>query len=207
MENEPAPTELSAIQMQMNQTTNESLESTRRMLGLCEESKEAGIRTLVMLDEQGEQLDAIDAGMDRINAAMRDAEKNLEGLEKCCGLCVLPWKRTKNVEKSAAYSKTFKGNEDGKVNSSGPRQIVAQNGMGPGSGYIQRITNDAREDEMEDNLQQVSTMIGNLRNMACDMGNEIANQNNQIDRIKGKTDISQIRIEGANKRAKTLLKS
>jgi synaptosomal-associated protein 25 len=207
MNDETMRNELSSIQMQMNQTTNESLESTRRMLGLCEESKEAGIRTLVMLDEQGEQLDAIDSGMDRINAEMRDAEKNLEGLEKCCGLCVLPWKRTKNVEKSAAYSKTFKGNEDGKVNASGPRQIVSQNGMGPGSGYIQRITNDAREDEMEENLQQVSTMIGNLRNMACDMGNEIGNQNNQIERIKGKTDISQIRIEGANKRAKTLLKS
>ncbi|UJR26351.1 hypothetical protein I4U23_007684 [Adineta vaga] len=207
MTDEVMPTELSGIQTQMNQTTNESLEATRRMLGLCEESKEAGIRTLVMLDEQGEQLDAIDSGMDRINAEMRDAEKNLEGLEKCCGLCVLPWKRTKNVEKSAAYSKTFKGNEDGKVNSSGPRQIVSQNGMGPGSGYIQRITNDAREDEMEDNLQQVSTMIGNLRNMACDMGNEISNQNNQIDRIKAKTDISQMRLEGANKRAKTLLKS
>jgi hypothetical protein len=39
---------------------------------------------------------------------------------------------------------------------------------------------------MEENLQQVSTMIGNLRNMACDMGNEISNQNNQIERIKGK---------------------
>ena len=39
---------------------------------------------------------------------------------------------------------------------------------------------------MEENLQQVSTMIGNLRNMACDMGNEIGNQNNQIERIKGK---------------------
>jgi len=111
------------------------------------------------------------------------------------------------VEKSAAYSKTFKGNDDGKVNSSGPRQVVSQNGVGPGSGYIQRITNDARENEMEDNLQQVNTMIGNLRNMACDMGNEIGNQNNQIDRIKGKTDISQIRIEGANKRANKLLKS
>ncbi|CAF0865441.1 unnamed protein product [Rotaria sordida] len=207
MNEEPVRNDLSSIQMQMNETTNESLESTRRMLGLCEESKEAGIRTLVMLDEQGEQLDAIDSGMDRINAEMRDAEKNLEGLEKCCGLCVLPWKRTKNIEKSAAYSKTFKNNDDGKVNSSGPRQIVSQNGLGPGSGYIQRITNDAREDEMEENLQQVSTMIGNLRNMACDMGNEIGNQNNQIDRIKGKTDISQSRIEGANKRAKTLLKS
>ena len=51
---------------------------------------------------------------------------------------------------------------------------------------ICRITNDAREDEMEENLQQVSTMIGNLRNMACDMGNEISNQNAQIERIKGK---------------------
>lgn len=199
-------TEEEQILVSIDQGVHESLEATRRLLGLCEESKEAGIRTLVMLDEQGEQLDAIDSGMDRINAEMRDAEKNLEGLEKCCGLCVLPWNRTKNVEKSAAYSKTFKGNEDGKVNASGPRQIVG-GGMGPGSGYIQRITNDAREDEMEENLQQVSTMIGNLRNMACDMGNEIGNQNNQIDRIKGKTDISQIRIEGANKRAKTLLKS
>jgi len=56
---------------------------------------------------------------------------------------------------------------------------------------IKRITNDAREDEMEDNLQQVSTMIGNLRNMACDMGNEIGNQNIQIDRIEGKVRYKQ----------------
>ncbi|CAF1279948.1 unnamed protein product [Rotaria sordida] len=207
MNDESMRNELATIQMQMNQTTNESLESTRRMLTLCEQSKEAGIQTLVMLDEQGEQLDAIDSGMDRINAEMRHAEKNLEGLEKCCGLCVLPWKRSKNVEKSAAYSKTFKGNEDGKVNASGPRQIVGQNGVGPGSGYIQKITNDAREDEMEENLQQVSTMVGNLRNMACDMGNEIGNQNVQIDRIKDKTDISHTRIVVATGRAESLLKN
>ena len=41
-----------------------------------------------------EQLDRIEEGMDQINQDMRDAEKNLEGLEKCCGLCVLPWKRS-----------------------------------------------------------------------------------------------------------------
>ena len=46
-----------------------------------------------------------------------------------------------------------------------------------------RITNDAREDEMEDNMGQVNTMIGNLRNMAVDMGSEIENQNRQIDRL------------------------
>lgn len=40
-----------------------------------------------------EQLDRVEEGMDQINQDMRDAEKNLEGMEKCCGLCVLPWKK------------------------------------------------------------------------------------------------------------------
>lgn len=58
-----------------------------------------------------------------------------------------------------------------------------RNGMGPQGGYIGRITKDAREDEMEENMGQVNTMIGNLRNMALDMGSELENQNRQIDRI------------------------
>lgn len=37
-----------------------------------------------------EQLDRIEDGMDQINTDMREAEKNLTGMEKCCGLCVLP---------------------------------------------------------------------------------------------------------------------
>ena len=49
--------------------------------------------------------------------------------------------------------------------------------------YFSRITNDDREEEMEENMQQVSTMIGNLRNMATDMGTEVGNQNAQLDRI------------------------
>lgn len=64
-----------------------------------------------------EQLERIEEGMDQINQDMRDAEKNLEGMEKCCGLCVLPWKRAKNFEKDSNYKDTWKGNEDGKVNS------------------------------------------------------------------------------------------
>lgn len=39
---------------------------------------------------------------------------------------------------------------------------------------------------MEENMGQVNTMIGNLRNMALDMGSELQNQNTQIDRINRK---------------------
>ena len=51
---------------------------------------------------------------------------------------------------------------------------------------IFRITNDAREDEMENNMGEVAGMVSNLRNMAVDMGNEIESQNRQLDRINNK---------------------
>lgn len=42
---------------------------------------------------------------------------------------------------------------------------------------------------MEQNLGEVSGMLGNLRNMAVDMGNEITSQNRQLDRINQKVRI------------------
>lgn len=75
-------------------------------------------------------------------------------------------------------------------------------------------------------MGQVSTMIGNLRNMAIDMGSEIGSQNNQLDRINQKVrayslklgklqsnlfthtqaESNKNRIQGANERANKLLK-
>ncbi|XP_065291774.1 synaptosomal-associated protein 25 isoform X5 [Dermacentor albipictus] len=203
-----APTnrsELEMIQLKMNQTTDESLERTRNMISLCEESKEAGIRTLVALDEQGEQLDRIEEDMDKINADMKEAEKNLTGMEKCCGICVCPCQKGKEFKEDAS---TWKANEDGKVVNSQPARVMDdRNGAGPTSGYIARITNDDRENEMEDNMVQVSTMIGNLRNMAIDMGSEIESQNRQIDRINQKGASNVVRVKGAQERAAKLIKS
>ena len=74
------------------------------------------------------------------------------------------------------------------MNADAPRRILTE-GQGPSKGFVNRITNDAREDEMDENLVQVSSMIGNLRNMAIDMGTEIGNQNQQIERISSKVNI------------------
>lgn len=38
-------------------------------------------------------------------------------------------------------------------------------------------------------MGQVNTMIGNLRNMALDMGSELENQNRMIERINAKVSI------------------
>ncbi|XP_041352440.1 synaptosomal-associated protein 25-like isoform X1 [Gigantopelta aegis] len=193
------------LMVQIEDNVNESLESTRRMLQYCEESQDAGIKTIVMLDAQGEQLDRVEEGMDQINKDMKDAEKNLEGMEKCCGLCVLPWKKGKNFEKGSDYNKTWKATDDGQVNANGPRVVVGEQ-QGFQGGFITRITNDAREDEMENNIVEVAGMIGNLRNMAIDMGSEITAQNRQVDRINQKATSNETRICEANKRATKILK-
>uniref|UniRef100_A0A915B3P6 Synaptosomal-associated protein n=1 Tax=Parascaris univalens TaxID=6257 RepID=A0A915B3P6_PARUN len=199
------PESLEEINLKMNATTDESLEATRRMMQLCEESKEAGIKTLVMLDDQGEQLERVEGGLDTINQDMREAEEHLKGMEKCCGLCVLPCNKTDDFEKNAEYAKAWKKDDDGGVISDQPRITVGESGMGPQGGYITRITNDAREDEMDENIQQVSTMVGNLRNMAIDMSTEVSNQNRQLDRIQEKTQSNEVRVESANKRANKLI--
>lgn len=201
--------ELEMIQLKMNQTTDESLERTRNMIALCEEAQDAGVKTIVQLDKQGEQLDRIEEDMDKINADMKEAEKNLTGMEKCCGICVCPCQNPIDVGKEFKEdASTWKANEDGKVVNSQPARVMDdRNGAGPTSGYIARITNDDRENEMEDNMVQVSTMIGNLRNMAIDMGSEIESQNRQIDRINQKGTSNVVRVKGAQERAAKLMKS
>ena len=49
-----------------------------------------------------------------------------------------------------------------------------------------RITNDDREVEMEQNMQGVGSILGTLKNMATDMGDEIERQNKHLDLIQGK---------------------
>ncbi|VDM61777.1 unnamed protein product [Angiostrongylus costaricensis] len=230
------------------------------------ESKEAGIKTLVMLDDQGgqykyeaifsilmwivgKQLERCEGALDTINTDMKEAEEHLKGMEKCCGLCVLPWNKADDFEKNSEYAKAWKKDDDGGVISDQPRITVGDSSMGPQGGYVTRwsgkyyaqirglamgqrlapslaiafmskveapvtdlgpllycrITNDAREDEMDENIQQVSTMVGNLRNMAIDMSTEVSNQNRQLDRIHDKAQSNEVRVESANKRANKLL--
>ncbi|KAM6180966.1 synaptosomal-associated protein 23 isoform 1-T1 [Erethizon dorsatum] len=203
------------IQLRANQLTDESLESTRKILDLVIESQDAGIKTITMLDEQGEQLNRIEEGMDQINKDMRETEKTLTELNKCCGLCVCPCNRTKNFESGKAYKSTWGeggSNSPSNVVSKQPARVTNGQPQQPATGeasgrYIKRITNDAREEEMEKNLTQVGNILGNLKNMALDMGNEIETQNRQIDELTKKVDSSKDRIDLANTRAKKLIDS
>uniref|UniRef100_A0A914W8L0 Synaptosomal-associated protein n=1 Tax=Plectus sambesii TaxID=2011161 RepID=A0A914W8L0_9BILA len=189
---------LNEVHITKNTITDKSLDSTRRMVALCEESQEAGLKTLVMLDDQGEQLERIEEGLDAINKDMKEAEENLAGMDKCCGLCVLPCGKAKFAEKISKYENAWKKDDDGAVVSDQPRVVSGGPESRQEHDFINRITNDAREDEMNENLLVISTMVGNLRHMAVDVGTEISNQNQQIDLIGQKASCDQERVNAAN---------
>uniref|UniRef100_A0AAX7TPY0 Multifunctional fusion protein n=1 Tax=Astatotilapia calliptera TaxID=8154 RepID=A0AAX7TPY0_ASTCA len=149
-----------------------------------------------------EQLDRVEDGMNHINQDMKEAEKNLKDLGKCCGLFICPC----NKMKSGA-SKAWGNNQDGVVASQPARVVDEREQMAISGGFIRRVTDDARENEMDENLEQVGGIIGNLRHMALDMGNEIDTQNRQIDRIMEKADSNKTRIDEANQRATKMLGS
>ncbi|MEQ2287715.1 Synaptosomal-associated protein 25 [Ameca splendens] len=191
-----------------NQVTDKSLESTRRMVQLVEESKDVGIKTVVMLDEQGEQMDSIEKGLDQINSNMKEAEKNLTDLGKCCGLCSC--EKLKAFEESGVYKAVWgrASQQDGAVSNQPPtsRVVDQREQMMMSGGYIRRLTDDAREDEMEENLTHVGSILGNLKSMALDIGNELESQNDQLIRIGEKAKSNVGRIDAANKKANNLMK-
>jgi len=201
--------ELQRMQQKADEVTDDSLEATRRILRTAEETQDIGIKTLVELDEQGEKLDRIDENLENINSDMREAEKNLTGLEKFCGLCVCSCRRRKNFEKSEEYRKAYGKREDtrspnsgtGNTGSGGGRSEAPEKG-----GYIQRVTNDDREDEMDENLGQVAGIVGNLKAMATDMGETLDRHNEKIDKITDKTIANEARIDNANLRARNILR-
>ncbi|UYV74607.1 SNAP25 [Cordylochernes scorpioides] len=98
------------------------------------------------------------------------------------------------------------GEDDGRVVSAQPRVADKRDLQAPPTGpYIAHITNNAREREMERNMQQVHMMVGNLRNMAIDMGSEIESQNAQLDRINLKANTGLRRMENNAERMRRLL--
>ena len=55
--------------------------------------------------------------------------------------------------------------------------------------YFFRVTNSDREKKMNQNLEGVGQILGNLKGMATNMGAEISRQNDQLDVIQGKVSL------------------
>ena len=194
----------------------DSLMSTRSMVKMCQETENVKDKTLRMLEGQGEQLDCIGKGIDRINSDMKEAEKHLNGMEKWFGIIPLPKKRDSNIKearkaaeqvKKCTRPKTKKNYPDKKNThpKCSQHDKTDSNHSKYSCSFVQPINGDPREDEMEENLQLVASMINNIKKGAIEMGETLEDQNDQLDSIVNKSEETTMRTESANKRSKNLL--
>jgi len=191
-------TELEGLQLKVNEKSDETLESTRRMREMCAEAKDLGMKSLIALDDQEEQIDKWEEGVDGINKDMALAEKALKAMDMACfGLIPRFWVKDKGFKEDDAIW--------------GEQKLVGAPAPAPATelrdgAFVATILCDAREEEMEENMEQVSAMVGNIRNMANDMNTAVQRQNQTLDRINLKAGSDIVRVKMANERAAALMK-
>ena len=196
--------------------TEDSLMSTRSMVKMCQETEDIKDKTLGMLGSQGEQLACIGKGIDRINSDVKEAEKHLNGMEKWLGIIPLPKKRDPNIEEARKAAEQVKKynrpktkmnySDKDKTHSKSREHDKTDSDLSKYSGsFVQPINGDPREDEMEENLRLVASMVNNIKKGAIEMGVMIGDQNDQLDSIVIKSEETTMRTESANKRTKNLL--
>jgi len=224
---------LEEIQAESNQIVDEDLDSTRRMRNLVHSDVELNQKTLEELQTQGEQLHRVERGLDNINEDTRRAEKELTAMEKCCGLCYCSFKKPDSFEERADYKGAFQQRANGVTEETvGPDgQVITEQptasarGTGAQSAearraeksaraaygleedrYARNIMGDAREDEMNENLGEVHSMLRVLKSQAEAMGGEIDDQNSMLDRINKKAEIDTKRVIATSDRTVNLMR-
>eukprot|EP00054_Salpingoeca_dolichothecata_P013901 m.77870 g.77870 ORF g.77870 m.77870 type:complete len:209 (+) comp20707_c2_seq1:55-681(+) len=202
------------MEMQADRITDDSLASTRNIVRLVDETQDIGATTMEELDKQGEQLRRINQAQDKINSDLKNAEGQLTRMERCCGLCVCPWSKRPNFEATQKYAsvwKTVDSDDDDDVVATQPegskRNAKARKGKKDEDMIDRYLENDAREDEMNENLKYASKGIANIRQMALGINDELDDQDKTIESINTKMSSNNDRIHTANVRTKALLKS
>ena len=139
------------IDQRIDRATDETLATTRRILQVTEETHHVGVDTLITIHDQGEQLDNVEQRLDEMNVDMKKGDKAVRELEKCCGCCVC----TRSAIKATKYRRLYNeaDRQRPSVVTEQPTAGGRQGKQQPQGPFIKKVTNDVREDEMEDNLQ------------------------------------------------------
>lgn len=198
---EPQTTERDVLVYEINEISNETLDSTRRMRKMCEESKDMGMKTMGLLENQGESIENWEEVADGINEDMKLAEKALKAMDRACfGFIPRFWKVGGGFKEDDAVWKE----PDQPKNECLPEL----KGLNPDHKFIATMNEsgeqDDKEKEMEENMAEVSATIVNLRNMANDIGNTTKAQNETMDRISAKNNSDIQRVAMAVKQAAAL---
>lgn len=194
--------ELQAILTETRQVQQDTVQSSRNAVKTLQETIVVADRTKTELDAQGEQLRHIGETAERADEHAQDSYDKARELHRYKGFMpfsVKQWftggkkkdadseyiKQQKSLDKTAEKLARKQAQADGAV-------VGDEKGSSP--------TGDAAEDEINQNLDEMSRGLAHLKGVGQDMQTEITQQNVDIDRIKATTEHTDYTITSANRK-------
>ncbi|XP_039139535.1 SNAP25 homologous protein SNAP33-like [Dioscorea cayenensis subsp. rotundata] len=179
-------------------------------LKIAEEIREDASRTLVTLHQQGEQITRTHLDAANIEHDLSRGEKLLGSLG---GIFSKTWKPKKNrtikgpvsIADNSFHRKashTEQREKLGVTTNQKGRSTVRQPPSESAS-MLEKV--EFEKVKQDDSLSDLSNLLGQLKEMAVDMGSEIERQNKALDGVDVDVEELTIRVKGANVRTRRLL--
>lgn len=211
------------IQEQIFASEDRQLDSTMRALRSIQESEIMGVATAEELLRQGEQLNNIERKTDEINQTMTVTQKHLNNIKSVFG-GIKNWWGAKKTPTAAKEPETKPNRLQETLEKHRSDQPVRRNPDTRGfyqedddldedfmkgartQQYFKPVTHSAREEQLNENLGEISNGLTTLKGLALGLGDEIERQNNQLDRLGPKVGKANDHLEHQNKQMKTILR-
>nr|GEX93640.1 hypothetical protein [Tanacetum cinerariifolium] len=188
----------------------ETTKSVHSALKIAEDIREGATNTMITLHQQGEQIN-------RTHAAAADIEQDLGRGEKLLGSLGGIFSRTWKPKKGQTIKgpTTFRDDPDRKKgNHLEQREKLGLTTPNKGASRsrtplpesadaMQKV--EYEKAKQDDGLSDLSDILGELKEMAVDMGSEIERQNKALNPLQDDVEEINFRVKGANERTRRLL--
>ncbi|XP_073136700.1 SNAP25 homologous protein SNAP33-like [Henckelia pumila] len=189
----------------------ETTKAVNNCLKIAEDMREDANKTLVMLHQQGEQIT-------RTHMAAADIDHDLSRGEKLLGSLGGMFEKTWKPKKTRSIRGPVITNDDSLHRKGNHLEHREQLGLTSASkershrrtpppenmNALQKV--EAEKVKQDDAFADISNVLGELKNMAIDMGLEIDSQIRAAGDLEGEVDVLNSRVKDSNQRARYLLR-
>ncbi|CAG5111809.1 Oidioi.mRNA.OKI2018_I69.chr2.g6082.t1.cds [Oikopleura dioica] len=203
-----------SVQVQKN---DGGLSSTQRALQKIAESEEIGAQTASELYRQREVLERTKGRLEESESHLRESEGHLKSIKSFWGQTMQNWfgKKPKGDASSSPSKKSSspaKATAASSVSSSNPSSLGQSSGMSSSSSadHMSRLANkkapSTREQQIEQNLTDMSSGLSRLKNLGLTLQTEIDAQDELIDDVDLAIQRNNLKTQSMNKQMNKMLK-
>eukprot|EP00164_Ancoracysta_twista_P001851 GFYU01002432.1.p1 GENE.GFYU01002432.1~~GFYU01002432.1.p1 ORF type:complete len:275 (-),score=44.09 GFYU01002432.1:106-849(-) len=202
-------------QLDLNQMMAESNASIQRSMRLANDAEQTGAATMVQLHSQTEQIKRVGDDLDAIDENLKTSDRLIRGIESIGGSMMNWFSKGKRTKSDPTIQPTMPGSSGSQGPIGGVQPTASGAHAGPSGSnqepefttkvYGQNATLNDYIQEQDKQLDQLSGMLGNLKNMGVAMGGELDKQSQMIDQVDAKVDHVGDKLKGQNRRINKML--